>query len=305
MSKLSTAIKLIKKNKGDFFAALLQNICFLFPDKLYLQLLFRCKLGRKLDLVNPQTYNEKLQWLKLYNRNPTYTTLVDKGSVKNWVAERIGDEYIIPTLGTWNTVESIDFDVLPNQFVIKTTNGGGGDVVICKNKDAFDKIGALRRLRKGLKKNIYKKYREYPYKNIEPRIIAEKYLEDDDGELKDYKFFCFNGVVRCIQVDYDRFVEHHRNMYDVDWNLLPFTIMYPSNKDVVIKKPKNLEKMIEIAETLSEGIPHVRVDLYNIGGLIYFGELTFYHASGMKPFSPESWDLQFGNWLTLPKKEKC
>ena len=300
MSKFSTAIKLLKNGKIVFFVAVLQNLNFLFPDKLYLQLLFRLKMGRRLDLDNPKSFNEKIQWLKLYNRNPLYTTLVDKFAVKDYVAEKIGEEYVIPTLGVWNNANEIDFDQLPDQFVLKTTNGGGGDVVICKDKSKFDKGEAVNQLNKGLKKKIYMRYREWPYKNVCPRIIAEKYMNDENGELKDYKFFCFNGDVKCIQVDYDRFVEHHRNMYDADWNLLPFTIMYPPKKDFVIEKPQNFDKMIEIAKSLSKEFPHVRVDLYNISGNIYFGELTFYHASGMKKFTPESWDYQFGEWLRLP-----
>lgn len=302
MSKLFTALRLVKKSKADFIVALLQNLSFLFPDKLYLLLLFRCKMGYKLNLKNPRTFNEKIQWLKLYNRNPLYTKLVDKAAVKEHVAKIIGKDYIIPTLGIWNNANEIDFDSLPNKFVLKTTNGGGGDVLICKDKSKLNKEKTINKLNKGLKKNIYKNCREWAYKDVKPRIIAEKYMEDECGELRDYKFFCFDGCVKCLQVDYDRFIEHHRNIYDTKWNLLPFIIKYPSKKGAVIPKPQNFEKMLGIAESLSKNIPHVRVDLYNINGDIYFGEMTFYHGSGYEYFEPNEWNFQFGNWLKLPSR---
>ncbi len=303
MSKLSTAIKLIKGNRTDFFAAILENLNFLFTDELYLKLKFRIKMGYPLNLTNPKTFSEKLQWLKLFNRIPLYTTLVDKYAVKKWVADKIGEEYVVPTLGVWNNANEIDFEKLPNQFVLKTTNGGGGDVVICKDKSKLDRDHVVKYLNQGLKKKIYNKNREWPYKNIPPRIIAEKYIEDESGELRDYKFFCFNGTVKCLQVDYDRFVEHHRNIYDTEWNLLPFTIEYPSKKDVVIRKPHNFEIMLNIASLLSKNIPHVRVDLYNVNGAVYFGELTFYHGSGYEKFEPKDWDCKFGEWIKIPPKQ--
>ena len=285
-------------------SAVLKNFNFLFSDKLYLQLQFLFKMGRKLDLSNPKSFNEKIQWLKLYNRDPLYTTLVDKYAVKKWVAERVGEEYIIPTLGVWNDVKDIDFNSLPEQFVLKTTNGSGGnDVVVCKNKKNFKKDHVVARLSKSLKKNVYRDLREWPYKNIRPRIIAEKYMEDENGELLDYKFFCFGGSVKCLQVDYDRFVEHHRNIYDLNWNLLPFSIKYPSKIGTVIKKPQHLDRMIAIAQELSKGFPHVRVDLYNVSGKIFFGELTFYHGSGFERFNPDAWNMKFGEWLDLPNQK--
>lgn len=301
MRKIKNAINLWGSNKNEFFFALVQNLNFLFFDKFYLQLLFRCKMGYKLNLKNPKSFSEKLQWLKLYNRNPLYTTLVDKYAVKEYVAKIIGEEYIIPTLGVWDDANEIDFDSLPNQFVLKTTNGGGGDVVICKNKEEFGKDFAIKHLNKGLKKSIYKKLREWPYKNVKPRIIAEKYMEDESGELKDYKFFCFDGCVRCLQVDYDRFIEHHRNIYDLNWEKMPFSIEYPSKDGVVIDKPDNFDEMNRIAQMLSKNNPHVRVDLYDVGGKIYFGELTFFHGSGYEKFTPKEWDYKFGEWLQLPK----
>lgn len=301
LRKIKTAYMLFVSNKNSFLASLLENLNFLFPDKLYLKLFFRCKMGYKLDLKNPKTFNEKIQWLKLYNRIPLYTTLVDKYAVKKWVAEKIGEEHIIPTLGVWSNANQIDFNKLPNQFVLKTTNGGGGDVIVCKDKSKLDKDYVVKHLNLGLKKKIYNKHREWPYKNVPPQVIAEEYMEDESGELRDYKFFCFNGCVKCLQVDYDRFVEHHRNIYDPEWNLLPVSIQYPSKKNVVIHKPQNFETMLNIASLLSKNIPHVRVDLYNVNGSVYFGELTFYHGSGYEKFEPIEWDCTFGEWLHLSK----
>ena len=182
MSKLATALGLIKKNRREFLVSLLRNVGFLFPDEIYLKLLFRCKMGYALNLDEPETFCEKIQWLKLYNRKELYTTIVDKSAVKKWVAEKIGEDYIIPTLGEWNNANEIVFDDLPNRFVLKTTNGGGGSVVICKNKNDLNKKNTIGYLNRLLKSNIYKNYREWPYKNVAPKIIAEKYMEDKSGE---------------------------------------------------------------------------------------------------------------------------
>lgn len=305
MKKIFKRFGRLKREPKLIIIFILIKLSFFFPDKLYLQLMFRCRMGYKLNLSNPKSFSEKLQWLKLYNRNPLYTTLVDKYAVKEYVAKLIGVEHIIPTLGVWDDARNIDFDSLPEQFVLKTTNGGGGDVVICKNKADFDKNFAVKHLNEGLKKSIYKSLREWPYKNVKPRIIAEKYMDDGDGGLKDYKFFCFDGVVFCLQVDYDRFVDHCRNIYDVNWNKLPFSICFPSKEGYIIDKPKDFEKMLKIAQRLSYGFPHLRVDLYNIKGEIFFGELTFFHGSGYEKFMPNEWDCKFGELLQLPKEKIC
>lgn len=307
MSKLSTAIRLLRSNRGAFFASVLENLNFLFPDKLYLQLLFRCKMGYWLNLKNPMSFSEKLQWLKLYNRNPLYTTLVDKYAVKNWVAEKIGEEYVIPTLGVWNKANDIDFDKLPNQFVLKTTNGGGGDVVICKDKSKFDRVWAVKHLKQGLKKSIYNKLREWPYKNVPPRIIAEKYMEDECGcGLTDYKFHSFAGEPKVLLVVTDRFGENHGH-YDyfdtITYEQLDFCAKGGRPPETSnCQKPKNYDKMLAIVRTLSKDLNYVRVDLYNVKGKIYFSELTFFDGSGFDKFNPESWDYKFGDWLQLPSK---
>ena len=296
----------MQEKRGSCMVALLRNLNFLFPDKLYLQLFYRFRMGYKLDLKNPKLFTEKIQWLKLYNRNPLYTNLVDKHAVKKWVSEKIGDEYVIPTLGVWDRGVDIDFDSLPNQFVLKTTNGGGGDVMICKDKSKFDRVKAIRHLNQSLKVNIYKILREWPYKNVQPRIIAEKYMEDEGGALKDFKFFCFDGVCKYCQVIRDRFTKETIDFYDVEWNHMPFVGLNPVAKNGLnpVAKPKNLEEMISFCEKLSEGFAFIRVDLYNVDGKIYFGELTFYPASGFGVLDPDEWNYKLGNMLKLPLENR-
>lgn len=274
------------------------------PDKFYLQLRFRLEMGAKLNLKNPQTFQEKIQWLKLYNRKPEYTQMVDKYAAKAYVTERIGEQYVIPTIGVWNRPEDIDFAKLPDKFVLKTTHGGGGGgVVVCTDKTTLD-IGVVKnRLNRSLSTNIYRTYKEWPYKNVPRRIIAEQMLLTPDGtDLKDYKFFCFNGEVKFFKVDFDRFVEHHANYYAPDWTLLPFgEIAFPPVPDKGLEKPDNFDNMLKIAEELSAGFPFLRVDLFNVAGQIFFGELTFFPASGMTAFTPAGWDETIGGYLTLPR----
>lgn len=298
MSKLNK----ILRNPKKIIIALLKFIGVIIPDRIYLQLMFRLMLGEKLNLKNPKTFNEKLQWLKLYNRKPEYTTMVDKYAVKEYVAKKIGTEYIIPTLGVWNKADDIDWEKLPNQFVLKTTHGGGGcDVIICKDKSTFDREAAIKKLNNSLKSDIYRIYREWPYKDVPKCIIAEKFMtETGSGDLKDYKFFCFNGKVKVLKIDFDRFVEHKANYYDKTFKLLPFgEVVCPPDYNVVIEKPENFEKMLQLVEILSKNIPFARVDLYNSNGKIYFGEITFFPASGFGEFIPEYWDEKLGDWLKL------
>jgi len=282
--------------------SLLQKTAKFYPDKFYVKAQYWLKTGKKLNLKNPQTFSEKLQWLKLYDKKPEYTIMADKITAKKYVANIIGDEYIIPTLGVWNRFEDINFDELPDQFVLKTNHDSGG-IIICKNKNNLNIDFARNKLEKHLRRNVYAVSREYPYKNIKPQIFAEKYMVDESGtELKDYKFFCFNGQVKYIQVDFNRFTNHQRNIYDTHWRFQDFMIKYPNNKNYMIKKPVNLDKMISIAETLSKGLPHLRVDLYSIDNNIYFGELSFCHGSGMERFTPNEWDHKFGSLLKIDRK---
>ncbi|MDR3001209.1 MAG: hypothetical protein LBU89_08095 [Fibromonadaceae bacterium] len=273
-------------------------------DSLFLKMIFKAHLGYSLDLKNPKTFNEKIQWLKLYGNLEKYANLVDKYEVRKYIAETIGEEYLIPLLGVWDRFEDIDFGKLPEQFVLKCTHDSGS-VVICKNKAAFDVKAAQSKLNKHLEQNFYHLLREPQYKNIKPRIIAEKYMVDESGtELKDYKIFCFDGQPKIIQVDFDRFTNHKRNLYDVEWNFLNFEIHYPSDKIKQISKPQKFDEMLDLAKKLSAAIPHVRVDFYSICGKIYFGELTFTHGSGYENFEPEEFGFEMGSWIELSKEAK-
>ena len=285
--------------------AIINKFAYLFNDRQILRLKFLILMRSKLNLNNPRTFNEKLQWLKLYNRKPEYTTMVDKYAVKAYVANKIGEEYIIPTIAVWDKVEDIDWNTLPNQFVMKTTHYGGGlGVIICKNKTFLDKDNAIKSLSKALKADLHYTMREWPYKNVPKKIIAEQFMVDESGkELKDYKFFCFNGKVKCYKVDFDRFTLHKANYYDCEGRILPFgENACPADQSRFLDKPKNLEKMIELAETLAKDIPFVRIDFYNINGKIYFGEITFFPASGFGKFTPSEWDEILGDWMVIENR---
>lgn len=283
---------------------LLQQYFTWLPDKLYVMLMFRFKMGYWPNLKNPQTFSEKLQWLKLYNRRPEYTMMVDKYAVKDYVASIIGEEYIIPTLGVWDKPEDIEWDKLPEQFVLKTTHGGGSTgVVICKDKSTFDKKKAISKLNSSMKQDIYRYLKEWPYKNVQRRIIAEKYIVDENNELNDYKVFNFDGEPRMIEVDYNRFQGHLRNLYDTDWERIHATLKYPSDPEREFTKPEVLEELKELCRKLSDGIPHVRSDFFIVDNKIYFGELTFYHGSGYEKTTPEEFNKTLGDWLVLPTEK--
>lgn len=300
MRKISTAIKQLKGDKRGFLVSLIQQFCFLFPDRLYLKMLYWLKLGRKLDLENPLRFTEKLQWLKLYNHNPLYTELVDKSKVKEHVARWIGEEHVIPTLGVWDSFEDIDFESLPEKFVLKTTNGSGGhDVVICHDKKQFNMEKARRIINNSLKKDVYWKLREWPYKGVTHRIIAEQYMEDETGELRDYKFFCFNGTPKAMLIASNRYTHHNFTYFDMDFHRLPITSVAGEQSDEVFMRPENFDEMVSVASRLSQNMPHVRVDLYTCQGKVYFGEITFFDTSGFDNMCSDEWDLKFGSWLTL------
>lgn len=300
MSKFPNLFAIISNNDRKTLLFLLAiKFSKFVPDKLFLQICYKYYLNEKLNLNHPRSFNEKLQWLKLYDRKPEYTKMVDKYGAKEYVANIVGNDYIIPTLAVYNSVEEINFEALPYQFVLKCTHDSGG-VVVCKDKLKLDKQNAIKLLGDGLKKNFYYQNREWPYKNVIPRIIAEQYMVDESGEeLKDYKFFCFDGEPKIVQVDYDRFDNHKRNLYDLEWNRLPFTLEFPTDWNHEIAKPVALGEMIDVARQLSKGIPHVRVDLYHINGKVYFGELTFYHGSGFEKFTPEEWNYTLGEWIKI------
>lgn len=293
-------------NKINLF--LLKSLQKLAPiitnDSIYLKIAYWLKFGKALNLQNPSSYNEKLQWLKLYDRKPIYTTMVDKIEAKKYVSNIIGEEFIIPTIAEYNSVDEINWDILPNQFVLKCTHDSGG-LIVCKDKALCNKEKELSKLRKALSKTYYYMNREWPYKNVPHRLICEEYLVDESGyELKDYKFFCFDGIPQFLFIASDRGNSNEEtkfDFFDMNFSHLPFTNGHP-NSGRVFNKPVNFELMKEIASKLSKGIPQLRVDLYNINGKIYFGELTFFHWSGMVPFIPEEWDYKFGSYIKLPTK---
>ncbi len=269
-------------------------------DKQDLKLLYRIQFGKELNLDMPITFNEKIQWLKLYDRNPTYTIMADKYLVKKYVASVIGDEYIIPTFGVWKHYDEIDFDSLPDQFVLKCTHDSGG-IVICKDKSDLDKQ-AKRKIERSLRRDYYWAAREWSYKEVKPQVLAEKYVIDKKlQELRDYKFFCFNGKVRCFKVDFDRFENHRANYYDEKCNLIDLgEVVCPPDPKKQIEFPKSIYHMMHLAEILSANIPFIRVDFYDVDGHIFFGELTFYPNSGLGRFTDDKWDYILGSWISLP-----
>lgn len=269
-------------------------------DERYLTFLYRVKMGKPLNLQNPQTYNEKLQWLKLYYRIPGEAALVDKFDVKEIVADLVGAEYVIPTLGLFSSVDEIDFDALPNSFVLKCTHDSGG-VAVVPDKSVADIAAIREKLTRSMNRNYFYNGREPHYLRITPRIIAEPYVEDKKhGQLLDYKFFCFNGEVKTMFIASDRSSGSVKlDYFDADFKPLELKQPYP-NSEVMPEKPERYEEMLELSRKLSQGHPHVRVDLYEANGQIYFGELTFFHFSGLEPFTPAKWDRVWGDWLTLP-----
>ena len=277
-------------------------------DKTYLRFKYWLNMDKKLDLKNPKTFNEKLQWLKLYNRKPEYTMMVDKYAVREYIKKKLGEEYLIPLLGVWDSSDDIDFDKLPNQFVLKCNHNSGLGMCICKDKSKLDIDKVKRELKKGLRQDYYLTSREWPYKDVPRKIVAEKYMEErPNTELNDYKLMCFNGKVQCSFVCSERFSDDGLKVtfFDRDWNVLPFERHYPKSVNA-IEKPKTYEKMVEFAEILSKDIPFVRVDFYEISGKLYFGELTFFPGSGYEEFEPEEWDYKLGKMidLNLIKTEK-
>ncbi len=284
-----------------FFYRILNKVGFfnLLDDKTHVCLKYRLSMGHPLNLKNPQTFTEKLNWLKLYDHNPIYPKIVDKWEVMDFVKERIGEEYCVKKYGIWNSFDEIDFDALPNRFVLKCTHDSGG-VVICKDKASFDKDSARKKLETSLKRNYYLLSREWPYKSIKPRILAEEYLEDSKSHsLPDYKFFCFDGEVKFLFVATGRSEgKTCFDFFDTEYNHLPVRQHYP-NAEVPPEKPECYDEMLELSKKLSKGFKHVRVDLFQVNGKIYFGELTLTHFAGYHPFEPTEYDEIFGRYLHL------
>ena len=302
---------LIQKIKARFFNEywplwkLPLKLHNLWSDRSYLEYIYRHKFKKKITLSRDNKdlvlYTEKIQWLKLYDRQPEYTDMVDKYNVCEYVSQTIGKEYLIPIFGVWDKFTDIPFDTLPNQFVLKCTHDSGGNV-ICKDKDGLSIKKVEKYLTKRLARNFYWSSRQWAYKNIKPRILAQKFMVDESGTgLKDYKIFCFGGEPKLVQVDIDRYGKDHRmNFYSTNWEFLQLMHYRPNAPSIIIQKPQCLELMLELARKLSADKIHVRVDFFIIKDKLYFGELTFYNYSGLIPFHPEEWDKKLGDWICLP-----
>lgn len=309
---MNTPIKLILDEAFTcprlFFKRILTRCAPLITnDKLYLEWLWYLKFCRKLDFKHPTTFNEKLQWLKLYDRKDIYTIMVDKYAAKEYVANIIGEEHIIPTLGVWNKASDIDFDSLPNQFVLKCTHDSDGNI-ICRDKRKLDRTSAIRKLSKSLSRQYYVRNREWPYKNVPHKIIAEQFMSDQsqsESGLMDYKFYCFNGEPKILYISTG--LEDHStasiSFVTLDWQFADFHRSDFKPFDQLPPKPSLFSEMLDIAHRLSQGHSFLRVDLYQINGKVYFSELTFSPCSGMMPFEPEEWDLKMGVLLNLPIEE--
>ena len=272
-------------------------------DEAFLKKKFKIAMGYEPDLENPLTYSEKLQWLKLHDRKNIYTQMVDKHEVKALVRDMIGEEYVVPEYGCWDHFDDIDFDALPDKFVLKCTHDSGG-IYICKDKSRMDKAAVKEFMEKRLGRNSYIFEREWPYKNVKPRILAEKYIEEiASDDLKDYKFFCFDGNVPYLFVASERMGDSETkfDFFDREYNHLDLINGHP-NAAVIPEKPRNFDLMLELSEKMSKGIPQVRIDFYDTGEHVYFGEFTFSHWGGTKPFEPEKWDRIFGDCIKLPTK---
>lgn len=300
---LNKVIKIIKSPKKIVLLLAGKNIIKM-SDYNYLKLRYKCTFNKDLNLENPQTFNEKIQWLKINDRKEIYTKMVDKYEAKNYVADVIGKEYIIPTIGIYNKLSDIDLSKLPDKFVMKCTHDSGG-LIICKDKKQLNFNKEKKKIAKSLKRNYYYSGREWPYKNVKPRIIVEKYMEESDKkELKDYKLFCFNGIPQIVLVCSERYSSENmcKTWFDMNWNLID-VVESGHRIDTTISQPKKFKEMIALSKKLSKGIPFIRVDWYEIKGKLYFGELTFYPASGFEKFEPKEWDYKLGEMLKLPDKK--
>lgn len=272
-------------------------------DKYYIRVLWKQIMGYPLDLKHPKTFNEKLQWMKLYDRNPEYTSLVDKLKVKGWVKDRIGEAHVIPTLAVYNSVDDINLDVLPNKFVLKCNHDSGG-VIICSDKSSFDLKEAQAYLRKRMEHNFYWDYREWPYKDVERKVFAEAFIVDPNQVskgfqgLRDFKFFCFGGIPRLMYIANDRSETPTTDFFDMNFEPQPLYMQDPKSP-VQPSCPPHFEEMKRLASVLSDGFRQVRVDFYDTPEGVYFGEMTFFHSAGLSEVHPREWNLRMGEWIDL------
>lgn len=299
MINMNKILKCITDSKIRFGYLSKLGVTKYISDKAFVEKEYFLNTGEKLNLVHPQKFNEKLQWLKLYDHNPQYTIMVDKYRARQYIKDVIGDQYLIPLLGVWEKPDEIEFDLLPNQFVLKCNHNSGTGMCVCKDKNRIDISKIKRELRKGLREDYYSVHREWPYRDVQRQIIAEKYMVDEGGEvLTDYKFFCFNGEPRVMYISNDGAENPRTDFFDMEFNHLPI-IMKDPNSEQLPKKPQNFEVMKELAEKLSEGIPFLRTDFYEINGNVYVGELTLYHNAGLSHIEPEEWSYKLGSYIDL------
>lgn len=281
---------------------LFTNICSILPDEIYLKIVYKIRTGKRLNLKNPITFNEKIQWLKLHNRNKSYSIMVDKYKVRKYIADKVGEKYLIPLLGVYNNANDINIDLLPDKFVIKCTHDSGS-VILCQNKQAFTSK-VRKKINQALKRKYYYASREYPYKHVKPRIIVEKMMQNHENNgLIDFKFYCFHGEPKFLYVSggLDNHTSARISFYNLDLTEAPFQRSDYKHFSKIPQIPVNYEKMIEIARILSKDIPFVRIDLYEIDGAIYFSEITFSPCGGMMPFEPEEYDTILGKYIDLKK----
>lgn len=307
MSKLNTLLKTMLHNPSDLPKLIMDKlyktgILNILPDSLYLRLYYRAVMKKKLDLNNPKTFNEKLQWLKLNDRKPEYSIYVDKYAVRSFIAKTIGEKYLIPLIGVYDSVAEIDWEDLPRQFALKCTHGSGSNI-ICLDKEKFNIKHAENMLKKWMSKSFYWYGREWPYKNVRPRIICEELVLNENKIPNDYKVLCFNGKAKIIQVHIDRFGDHRLDFYDVAWNKTGISSGH-NTSDFVYEKPLQLEEMVRLSEKLGAGICHIRIDWYIANDKLYFGEMTLYDGSGFEPFDNEKDDYLLGSLIQLPINNK-
>lgn len=302
-----SALKKILDKDARFRFLATRGLYNWMPDDKYLKRYYKARVGKDLNLENPTLFNEKLQWLKLYNRKEEYTNYVDKYEAKKIVSEKVGEQYVIPTYGVWERFDDIRFDELPDQFVLKCTHDCGG-LVICKDKSKLDLEAVRKKIERSLKRNFYWHAREWPYKHVKPHILAEQYMEDeaDKGDLTDYKIHCFNGEPKVIQVITGRFSKEGmiNDHYYPSWEKLDIVRGQYVTNEKSVQRPQELDELLAMARKLSEGTPYLRTDFYIVNHRIYVGELTFFPASGFRSFTPEKWDRIWGDWITLPSEKR-
>lgn len=298
MPKISALYNLAKKPRKVLRVLGDKGLLNWIPDKQYLKLVYWGETGKRLNIIDPKSFNEKLQWLKLNDRKPEYRIYVDKYAVRSYIAETIGEEYLIPLIGVYDKVEEIDWDSLPDKFVLKCTHGSGSNI-ICPDKNKLNIEEAKKKLKKWMNKNWYWFGREWPYKDIKPKIICEEFISDSKDIPDDYKILCFNGKAKLIEVHIDRYGDHRQDFYDLNWNKTTIS-QNPPKSDIVYKKPNKFDEMIKLSEILAANMVHVRIDWFIVKDKLYFGEITFYDGSGFVSFDDYNDDLLLGSWINLP-----